>query len=124
RWKERRLLLREMIEKKRGSAHAPDQRRYRALVSVGLITAPIILAGVLTTWVKMYHRSETTAAPASPSPAAMSPVPTPADSPAVTSPAPTLEESTPTEAALTPPEGPAPEESAPTPEESVPAPRP
>jgi len=37
RWKERRLLLREVIEKKRRSAHAPNQRRYRALVSVGLI---------------------------------------------------------------------------------------
>jgi len=83
RWKERRLLLREMIEKKRRSAHAPDQRRYRAyraLVSVGLIIAAIMLAGVLTMWVKMYHRSETTAAPASPTPAVMSPVPTPAES--------------------------------------------
>jgi hypothetical protein len=88
RWKERRLLLRKVIEKKRRSAHAPDQRRYRALVSVGLITAAIMLAGVLTTWVKIRHRSETTAALASPSPAVTSPVPSPQESapPAVTSP--------------------------------------
>ena len=72
RWKERRLFLRQMIEEKRRSAHAPDQRRYRALVSVGLITGAIILAGALTTWVKMCHRLETTAALASPSPAVMS----------------------------------------------------
>ena len=75
RWKERRLLLREVIEKKRRSAHAPNQRRYRALVSVGLITAAIMLAGVLTTWVKMRHRSETTPVLASPSPAVTSPPP-------------------------------------------------
>jgi hypothetical protein len=93
RWKERRLLLRQMIEEKRRSAHAPDQRRYRALVSVGLITAAIVLAGVLTTWVKMCHRLETTATLASPSPAAISPVPTPPESQAVTSPVPSPQES-------------------------------
>jgi len=77
RWKERRLLLRQMIEEKRRSAHAPDQRRYRALVSVGLITGTIMLAGVLITWVKMCHRMETTAALASPSPGVTSPAPSP-----------------------------------------------
>jgi len=95
RWKERRLFLRQMIEEKRRSAQAPDQRRYRALVSVGLITGAIILAGALTTWVKMCHRLETTAALASPSPAVMSQgqAQSPADSPVVTSLALALEES-------------------------------